>query len=211
MDGTVVPNSVSLKVDPAKHIDRMWEGNMRDYLRVLGFSSMSRNLSNEEEAGIVNRMDCLPSGDAGVHDVFMKEVEFQEGIGDIASLGGLLDVSSPMERGVVGPKSDCPRVNLAITTVLNNGQEAGDELSLMHRLKSLKFFLWDWNSVSFGDVDRGIINVTKQLDELDNDGEVVMQSQEVRDKRKKLQAQLWKLSRYSESIWRQKSRVTWLK
>ncbi|KAK8680644.1 hypothetical protein V6N13_109584 [Hibiscus sabdariffa] len=63
-------------------------------------------------------------------------------------------------------------------------KEAGDELSLMQCLKSLKTFLRDWNSASFGDVDRGIVSVMKQIDELDNDGEVVLQSQEVRDKRK---------------------------
>ncbi|KAK8676816.1 hypothetical protein V6N13_142378 [Hibiscus sabdariffa] len=43
------------------------------------------------------------------------------------------------------------------------------KISLMHRLKSFKAFLRDWNSSSFGDVDRGITRVTKQIDELDND------------------------------------------
>ncbi|KAK8696334.1 hypothetical protein V6N13_001470 [Hibiscus sabdariffa] len=79
-------------------------------------------------------------------------------------------------------------------------KEAGDELSLVHRLKSFKAFLRDWNSSSFGDVDRGIVRVTKHIDVLDNYCWDDMKSQEVVEKRKMLQGELWKLSRYMESI-----------
>ncbi|KAK8516046.1 hypothetical protein V6N12_066881 [Hibiscus sabdariffa] len=34
MEGSVVPNTVSLEVDLASQIDRMWEGNMREDWRV---------------------------------------------------------------------------------------------------------------------------------------------------------------------------------
>ncbi|KAK8571743.1 hypothetical protein V6N12_027816 [Hibiscus sabdariffa] len=88
-------------------------------------------------------------------------------------------------------------------------KEAGDEISLLHRLKNLKTFLRDWNSTTFGNVDRGMVSVMKQIDELDTNCRAVLQSQEVVDKKKKLLGELWKLSRYSESIWRQKSIGTW--
>ncbi|KAK8571742.1 hypothetical protein V6N12_027815 [Hibiscus sabdariffa] len=97
MEGTVVPNTVSPEVDLTKQLDRMWEGNMMEDLRVLEVSSLSRNWSNEEETCIVNRMDSSPSDAAGLKEVFIQENGIQEGIGDIVSLGGLFDVSSRIE------------------------------------------------------------------------------------------------------------------
>ncbi|KAL4386499.1 hypothetical protein GQ457_09G030020 [Hibiscus cannabinus] len=90
-------------------------------------------------------------------------------------------------------------------------KENDAENSLIHRLKSFKGFLRDWNLSSFGDVDCNITKVTKQIEDLDKDCRAAGESEEVAEKRKMLQGELWKLSRLSESIWRQKSRVTWLK
>ncbi|KAK8696335.1 hypothetical protein V6N13_001471 [Hibiscus sabdariffa] len=67
-------------------------------------------------------MDNSPLDIDGFKDVLVQENVVQEGIGDIASLGVLSDVSSPIEQGVVGSKSECPRANLATSTMLNNGQ-----------------------------------------------------------------------------------------
>ncbi|KAK8485907.1 hypothetical protein V6N12_007923 [Hibiscus sabdariffa] len=87
-------------------------------------------------------------------------------------------------------------------------KEAGEDLSMLQRLRSFKPFIRDLNLSSFGDVDRGIISVTKQIDELDNYCRDDLKSQEVVDKKKVLQGELWKLSRYSESIRCEKLRVT---
>ncbi|KAK8986988.1 hypothetical protein V6N11_055305 [Hibiscus sabdariffa] len=89
MEGTVVPNIASLDVDPANHLDRMLEGNMREDWRVLEVSSLSRNWSNKEEASIVNRLDGSHLGVDGLKEVFVPVNEVLEGIGDIASLGVL--------------------------------------------------------------------------------------------------------------------------
>ncbi|KAK8509427.1 hypothetical protein V6N11_055303 [Hibiscus sabdariffa] len=89
MEGTVVPNIASLDVDPANHLDRTSEGNMREDWRVLEVSSLSKNWSNEEEAGIVNRLDDSHLGADGLKEVFVPVNEVLEGIGEIASLGVL--------------------------------------------------------------------------------------------------------------------------
>ncbi|KAK8640356.1 hypothetical protein V6N13_008112 [Hibiscus sabdariffa] len=80
--------------------------------------------------------------------------------------------------------------------------ESGDELSVLQRLRGLKAFLRGGNLSSFGDVDRGIHGVMKQIDELDNKCRDNMSSQEVVERKRLLQGELWKLSWYSESIWR---------
>ncbi|KAL4319593.1 hypothetical protein GQ457_18G011020 [Hibiscus cannabinus] len=100
---TVVPNFVSHGVDSVEMLERMWEGNKREDWRVLELPSVSRNWSNEEEAGLVNRFDNSPPNND-----------------DIVPFETYSDVSSLVQRGVVGPKAECPRAKIATATILNN-------------------------------------------------------------------------------------------
>ncbi|KAK8578490.1 hypothetical protein V6N13_100327 [Hibiscus sabdariffa] len=119
---TVVPNSVSHGVDSVEMVERMWEGNKREDWRVLELPSVSRNWSNEEEAGMVHRFDnSLPNND-GLKEIYIQEKVGREGLGNIVPFETYSDVSSPVQRGVVGSKAECPRAKIATATILNNGQ-----------------------------------------------------------------------------------------
>ncbi|KAK8554210.1 hypothetical protein V6N12_031179 [Hibiscus sabdariffa] len=122
VEETVVPNSVSHGVDSVEMVERMWEGNKREDWRVLELPSVSRNWSNEEEAGMVHRFDnSFPNND-GLKEIYIQEKVGREGLGDIVPFETYSDVSSPVQRGVVRPKAECPRAKIATATILNNGQ-----------------------------------------------------------------------------------------
>ncbi|KAK8609489.1 hypothetical protein V6N13_061937 [Hibiscus sabdariffa] len=169
MEGTVVPNIASLDVDPANHLDRTSEGNMREDWRVLEVSSLSKNWSNEEEAGIVNRLDDSHLGADGLKEVFVPVNEVLEGIGEIASLGVLF-------------ASDCG--------------VCWEEL--LFRNNSCGVFVVILTCCGLKRV--GDVLLCPKIDELDNYCRDDLKSQGVVDKKKVLQGELWKLSRYSESI-----------
>ncbi|KAL4378615.1 hypothetical protein GQ457_02G032850 [Hibiscus cannabinus] len=122
VEETVVPNSVSHGVDSVEMVERMWKGNKREDWRVLELPSVSKNWSNEEEAGLVNRFDSSPSNNDGLKEIDIQEKVGREGLGDIVPFETYSDVSSPMQRGVVGPKDECPRAKIATANILNNGK-----------------------------------------------------------------------------------------
>ncbi|KAK8684060.1 hypothetical protein V6N13_040097 [Hibiscus sabdariffa] len=81
--------------------------------------------------------------------------------------------------------------------------------SVVDRLRELKVFLKQWNRESFVCVETQIETTTALLNDLDD------RVNELDDEniclRGKVQGDLWRLLRYRESIWRQKSRVLWLR
>ncbi|KAK8690716.1 hypothetical protein V6N13_074244 [Hibiscus sabdariffa] len=81
--------------------------------------------------------------------------------------------------------------------------------SVVDRLRELKVFLKQWNRESFGCVEtqiettKALLNdLDDRLNELDNENICL---------RRKVQGDLWRVLHYRESIWRQKSRVLWLR
>ncbi|KAK8594245.1 hypothetical protein V6N13_126054 [Hibiscus sabdariffa] len=94
---TVVPNSVSHGVDYVEMVERMWEGNKREDWRVLELPFVSRDWSNEEEAGMVHRFDnSLPNND-GLKEIYIQEKVGRVGLGDIVPFETYSDVSSPVQ------------------------------------------------------------------------------------------------------------------
>ncbi|KAL4332330.1 hypothetical protein GQ457_07G007660 [Hibiscus cannabinus] len=81
--------------------------------------------------------------------------------------------------------------------------------SVVDRLRELKVFLKQWNRESFGYVETQIETTTALLNDLDD--RVTELDDENICLRCKVQGDLWRLLRYWESIWRQKSRVLWLR
>ncbi|KAK8562035.1 hypothetical protein V6N12_049089 [Hibiscus sabdariffa] len=90
-------------------------------------------------------------------------------------------------------------------------KDTTDHTDLLQRLKGLKGFLKGWNAKMFGNVYFHIQEVSKKIEELDGADPASVDLQQLLVQKRELQADLWKLSRYNESIWRQKSRVRWLK
>ncbi|GFS28866.1 hypothetical protein Acr_00g0004350 [Actinidia rufa] len=80
---------------------------------------------------------------------------------------------------------------------------------IMRKLKSMKEALKEWNRVSFGNVQTQVEQVEKQLHDLDIKAEEGSILENDRMRRRELKADLWKLCRYLEWMWSQKSRENW--
>ncbi|KAL4369087.1 hypothetical protein GQ457_05G024400 [Hibiscus cannabinus] len=88
------------------------------------------------------------------------------------------------------------------------GEAAGSPVNILEKLRRLKSFLKVWNRESFGSVDLQIEVTTDLLNDLD---ERIGGVEEVQVTKRQLQGNLWKLLKYRSSIWRQKSRIQWLR
>ncbi|KAK8582297.1 hypothetical protein V6N13_032053 [Hibiscus sabdariffa] len=90
-------------------------------------------------------------------------------------------------------------------------EEAHSHVSFMDKLRSLKSFPKVWNQASFGSVDLQIEMSKELLNDLDEQGDLRMAPKDLAMTRRQLHGNLWRLLKYLASIWRQKSRVLWLK
>ncbi|KAL4326071.1 hypothetical protein GQ457_11G031760 [Hibiscus cannabinus] len=88
------------------------------------------------------------------------------------------------------------------------GEAACSPVNILEKLRRLKSFLKVWNRESFGSVDLQIEVTTDLLNDLD---ERIGGVEEVQVTKRQLQGNLWKLLKYRSSIWRQKSRIQWLR
>lgn len=82
---------------------------------------------------------------------------------------------------------------------------------LVQKLKDVKERLKEWNKNEFGDINLKLSNSEKQLQVLDLVSEERQLNQNEKDLWTKTKADFWKYSKMAESIWRQKSRISWLK
>lgn len=94
----------------------------------------------------------------------------------------------------------------------NNHQVMGwAGFSITQKLRAVKEKLKVWNKEVFGNVNLALQNTELTLHQLD----VLAEERQLDSKEKALRcmtkSEFWRLSRLSESLWRQKSRVNWLK
>lgn len=75
-------------------------------------------------------------------------------------------------------------------------QQFGESVDL--KLKELKFFLASWNKTCFGDIDRRINEIEKEIED-----EGLSEDQL---KRRNLSSSLWEWHNRRAALWRQKSR-----
>ncbi|KAL4296849.1 hypothetical protein GQ457_12G019510 [Hibiscus cannabinus] len=124
VEDTVVPES--LEVISSDQLQRMWEGNVRDDMRVGEFVSSPRDWSNDEVAGCIARLDTtVPFVDV-VQEVVLSENR------DASFFLGEGQVQSPVVsggRGMSGPRSERIRVNKATTMNIYGHQKWVRQLS----------------------------------------------------------------------------------
>ncbi|XP_058180157.1 uncharacterized protein LOC131298697 [Rhododendron vialii] len=81
----------------------------------------------------------------------------------------------------------------------------------LQKLKAIKDKLRVWNKEEFGDLNCALQECEAALHQLDVLAEERHLTEEEKTTRCKTRTEFWRLSRLSESLWRQKSRVKWLK
>ncbi|KAK8644373.1 hypothetical protein V6N13_123682 [Hibiscus sabdariffa] len=91
------------------------------------------------------------------------------------------------------------------------GEDSDSAFSILDKLRLMKAFLKVWNSESFCSVDLQIEATTELLNDLEERDESVEDSNKLVESRRELQGNLWRLLQYRASIWRQKSRILWLR
>ncbi|KAK8985032.1 hypothetical protein V6N11_082651 [Hibiscus sabdariffa] len=82
--------------------------------------------------------------------------------------------------------------------------------SVVSKMKRMKSALISWNHNSFGNIDAQYVEIVKNIEQLDARMGGVELSPGTLLRKRELQSRLWKISRYRESLWQQKSRATWL-
>lgn len=91
----------------------------------------------------------------------------------------------------------------------NNQKWAGT--TIMNKLRLVRQKLKEWNSMVFGDLNTKSEALKNNLHQLD----LISESRELtaaeREERERTRADYWACDRLRESIWRQKSRVKWVK
>lgn len=82
---------------------------------------------------------------------------------------------------------------------------------LLQKLRPVKAKLKTWNKEEFGDINCALLEIESELHQFD----IVAEDRQLTAKEKaakcKSKSEIWRLSKLSESLWRQKSRVNWLK
>lgn len=81
----------------------------------------------------------------------------------------------------------------------------------MKKLKEVKKKLKVWNKREFGNVNNIIMELENQLHQIDLLSETRQLDVEEKKERKLKKEEFWKYSRLVESVWRQKSRINWIK
>jgi exonuclease III len=82
---------------------------------------------------------------------------------------------------------------------------------LQQRLKTFKILLKHWNVNSFGNIHHNIQNIEKQLEELQKIFISGTRTDDLAQKEEALRKQLEERRQQEEMLWKQKSRVQWLK
>ncbi|XP_058198544.1 uncharacterized protein LOC131314067 [Rhododendron vialii] len=81
----------------------------------------------------------------------------------------------------------------------------------VQKLRAIKDKLKVWNKEDFGDINCALQHTEAELHQLDVLAEESQLTTEEKATRCKTKSEFWRLTRLSESFWRQKSRVNWLK
>ncbi|KAK8659887.1 hypothetical protein V6N13_030078 [Hibiscus sabdariffa] len=95
--------------------------------------------------------------------------------------------------------------------MVSDWEESESALSILDKLRLLKAFLKVWNRESFGTVDLQLEVTTELLNDLEERDEGMEDSNKLVEFRRELQGNLWRLLKHRASIWRQKSRILWLR
>ncbi|XP_058215782.1 uncharacterized protein LOC131326892 [Rhododendron vialii] len=82
---------------------------------------------------------------------------------------------------------------------------------ILRKLRAIKDKLKVWNKEEFGDVNSALLVTETELQHLDLLAEVRQLSIEEKASRCKAKSEFWRLSRLTESLWRHKSRINWMK
>ncbi|XP_058180127.1 uncharacterized protein LOC131298670 [Rhododendron vialii] len=82
---------------------------------------------------------------------------------------------------------------------------------ILQKCRAIKEKLKVWNKEEFGDVNSVLQIIEAELHQFDLIAEERQLSADERASRCKSKSEFWRLSRLTESLWRQKSRVNWMK
>lgn len=82
---------------------------------------------------------------------------------------------------------------------------------LLQKLRAIKAKLKTWNKEEFGDINCALHEIESELHQFDVLAEDRQLTADEKAAKCKSKSEFWRLSKLSESLWRQKSRVNWLK
>ena len=82
---------------------------------------------------------------------------------------------------------------------------------LKEKIKGIKATLRAWNKDHYGDTRQKLVNIEKELNKIEAEGDVRQLSAQVLMCRKNLQEELWSAAQSFESLLRQKARSRWIK
>lgn len=82
---------------------------------------------------------------------------------------------------------------------------------LLQKLRAIKVKLKVWNEEEFGDINSALLETETELHRLDVLAEDRLLTPDEIARKCKSKTEFWRLTKLSESLWRQKSRVNWLK
>lgn len=82
---------------------------------------------------------------------------------------------------------------------------------LKEKLKGLESSLMEWNRIHFGNIHNNIDRIEKAMNKLDKKEDSLVLSLEEVEARKWMQEEFWRNVMYRESLFKQKSRVKWIK
>ncbi|KAI8535207.1 hypothetical protein RHMOL_Rhmol10G0155700 [Rhododendron molle] len=93
----------------------------------------------------------------------------------------------------------------------NNVQVTGWAGFILQKMRAIKDRLKVWNKEEFGDINCALAVVGSELNRLDVLAEERQLTPDEKAVKCKSKTEFWRLSKLLESLWRQKSRVNWLK
>ncbi|KAL4291642.1 hypothetical protein GQ457_14G009450 [Hibiscus cannabinus] len=103
-------------------------------------------------------------------------------------------------------KEDCRQVVDEVWAKNRNSK-----LGIAFKLKIAKMALKQWSFHSCGDFDKKVEELERKIEIFDSRGENAALSATELEELKECQYELWDVMKHRESLWRQKSRITWLK
>eukprot|EP00253_Pinus_taeda_P007927 PITA_07927 len=91
------------------------------------------------------------------------------------------------------------------------GEEGSKIFNLQNKLKNIKMRLKDWNKTVFGNIFQEKAIIEHKLEHIHKDGAAGCRDEETCAQEKELTQQWHNRCKQEESLWKQKSRILWLK
>lgn len=82
---------------------------------------------------------------------------------------------------------------------------------ILQKLRAIKAKLKTWNNEEFGDINSALFAIESELHQFDVLAEDRQLTADEKAAKCQSKYEFWRLSKLSKSLWRQKSRVQWLK